>query len=393
MDLLYLGSYGFRQKDGKTYALPGSSDSFFQKFLKVFDKIIVVGSPLPNSLEDTNLVEMTDTRIRVIILPSNSKPQQFLNDFKVKPILKKLIDGASAILIKPTTRRGIMATKIATSKNKPFMIDVTGDIHLSLITTNDWKRKLYAPIIFNQIRRAIKDCRFGLYVTQEYLQSQYPIAGEMCGCSDVELNPVEAEVLDERLKKIEEMKSDGIINISMVGFYHNTRKGIDTAIKALALLPDNYHLNVLGNGTEENRRKWLEFGEALGIFGRIHFPKPLPSTKAVIDWLKTQDINILPSRSEGLVRCVMEAMSVGMPCIGSDSCSMPELHLPECMHPVEDYKKLSELILRYGIDKELMKAHAKRNFEKAKEYAPDILDKRRTAFLERFKSYCESFQR
>ena len=37
-----------------------------------------------------------------------------------------------------------------------------------------------------------------------------------------------------------------------------------------------------------------------------------------------------------------------------------------------------------------MKANAKRNFEKAKEYDFEILRERRNKFLNQFKEYCES---
>ena len=51
---------------------------------------------------------------------------------------------------------------------------------------------------------------------------------------------------------------------------------------------------------------------------------------------------------------------------------------------------MAELILKYNTDKELMKANAKRNFEKAKEYDFEILRERRNKFLNQFKEYCES---
>lgn len=62
--------------------------------------------------------------------------------------------------------------------------------------------------------------------------------------------------------------------MALVGFYQGTGKGVDTAIRALSRLDERYHLNILGNGTEENRHYWIEYAEKRGVIGRIHFPHP-----------------------------------------------------------------------------------------------------------------------
>ena len=69
---------------------------------------------------------------------------------------------------------------------------------------------------------------------------------------------------------------------------------------------------------------------------------------------------------------------------------MPELLDPSCLHPLDDDKKLAELLIQFSNDKELMKLNAKRNFEKAKEYDFDLLREKRNAFLNEFKEYCKN---
>lgn len=392
MELLYVGTFMFRQENGKTYGLPSCSDPFFQKYLEVFDSVRVLGDPVRSFLETSALVEMKDPKISVLITTSNKSPLEFKNDRIIKKMLKEEISNATAVLIKPATRKGMMAIKICEEQNVPYMIEVTGDIHNALKQHPNILKRLYAPIYYRQILNSIKNCKFGLYVSKDYLQEQFPIKGQMCGCSDVILEKANPAVLDARYKRIDAMDITKRVDISLIGFYQGKMKGVDVAIRALSQLPESYHLNILGNGTEENRNKWFAYGKSMGIVDRIHFPKPLPNANAVLDWLDTQDFFVLPTRSEGLCRCCAEAMSRGCICFATDICTMPELHDRDCLHPLDDDKALAELLKRYSNDKDLMKANAKRNFEKAKEYDFEVLRERRNNFLTEFRYYCESFK-
>lgn len=391
MNLLYVSIFLFYKENGQTYALPSCSDSFFQKYLDVFDYIKVLGAPMESYLDKKSLVQMTDNRISVDIIAPNTKPKDFINDKIVRLALEKEISKADAILIKPATRRGMMAIDIAKKYKKPYMIEMTGDIHNALRQHPNFLKRMYAPIFYRMIKSKIKDCKFGLYVSQEYLQHEFPIKGRMCGCSDVVLEKSSTTVLENRLKKISNFSDENIVNIALIGFYQGKMKGIDTAIKSLSHLPDNYHLSILGNGSQNNRDKWFQYAKKNGVSNeRIHFPKPLPSVKSVLQWLDSMDFFVLPTRSEGLSRSVVEAMSRGCICFATNVCSMPELLPSECLFEVDDDQKLANLLVSYASDTEKMKKIAKINFEKSMEYDFDVLKQRRNEFLTDFHAYAQS---
>lgn len=377
-------------KDGDlTYALPSCSDSFFEKYLDSFNSVHVLGEELKSYLSKSALVKIENENIKVDILPANTRPKDFVNDKELKKVLTKEIGEADAILIKPASRRGMMAIKIAEKLHKPYMIEMTGDIHNALTQSPSRVKRLYAPVLYRQIKRAIKGCEFALYVSKDYLQGKYPIKGRMCGCSDVVLERSSADVLEKRLNKIDTMDPEGIIKLALVGFYQGNGKGVDTAIRALARLPENYRLSVLGNGTEENRRKWYDYASERGVSAeRIEFPDPLPSAQAVLHWLDDYDFFVFPTRSEGFGRVVAEAMSRGLPCFATNICTMPELLPEECLFELDDDGQLARLLVEYVSDKELIKNAARVNFEKVRDYDFEILKKRRNEFLEDFKNYC-----
>lgn len=391
MKLLYVSTYAFDERNGQYYGLPANSESFFQKYLDVFDEVRVLGRKKGDQLNSSGFVPIVDNRISIRLLPSNRTPREFLNDRAVKKALYEEISNSEAVLIKPSTRKGMMAIRIAESLHKPFMIEMTGDVHNALLHHPDWKRRLYAPFLYRQIRNSIKNCEFGLYVSRDYLQSQFPIKGEMCGCADVILDLGDEKVLDRRLQRIDMIQKQDRVDIALIGFYQGLMKGCDTAIRSLAQLPECFHLNILGNGTEENRQKWIKYGEERGVYNRIHFPTPLPSSRAVLEWLDTQDFFVLPTLSEGFGRCVAEAMSRGCVCFATDICTMPELLPKECLHPLKDDVSLASMLKKAYDNPDRMKELARLNYEHAKDYDFDVLRRRRNAFLVKFKEYCINY--
>lgn len=388
MKLLYISKYQFTIRNGKTYALPAYGNSFWQKYLAVFDSVDVLAEEVKGYLNDGTLAQITDERILVEILPGNTAPQDFINDGVIRKKLEEKIKDAEAILIKPSCRKGIMAIQLAKKYKKPYMIEITGDLLRTLRNHPNPLKRLYNPYLHRQILRAIKDCRFGLYVTERHLQEVYPIVGKQCGCTDTVLPYIAEESLKKRIQKIESMPADEI-QIGLVGSYHDTRKGLDTAIKAVSLIKQKKAtLHVLGIGTEKDRQKWYDYAARNGVAGKLVFDSPLAGLEEVLQWNDQMDLCILPSRSEGLPRCIVESLSRGCPNIASNVCGMPELVGDRWVHEPEDYRKLAALIEELVGDKELMKKVATESFNHSKNYEKSVLEEKRNAFLMEFKEYC-----
>jgi len=104
------------------------------------------------------------------------------------------------------------------------------------------------------------------------------------------------------------------------------RKGLDTLIKALArvkCLP--WRLYLIGDGPQKEELK--EIARKEGILKQIHF---MGFRQDRIDFLRGFDAFILPSRLEGIPRCLMEAMGVGVPAIASN--------IPGCNDLIQDQR-------------------------------------------------------
>lgn len=90
------------------------------------------------------------------------------------------------------------------------------------------------------------------------------------------------------------------------------QKGIDVAVEALSLLPDDVVLVVLGEGPQ---RTLLEGP-------RVFLPGRVPDVTA---WLRRASVYVQPSRWEGFGLGVLEAMVCGLPVVATNVSSLPEV--------------------------------------------------------------------
>src|SRR6185369_6068290 len=98
--------------------------------------------------------------------------------------------------------------------------------------------------------------------------------------------------------------------------------------------------------------------------------------------LDAADLFVLPSRSEGLPRAMIEAMARALPCIGSTAGGIPELLPPEDLVPASNVAALASKIQEVLSSPARLSAMSSRNLAAALEYRDEVLDARRRAFFE-----------
>ncbi len=123
------------------------------------------------------------------------------------------------------------------------------------------------------------------------------------------------EVVSEK-NIAEELVSWKNENTFIIGYIGRliTGKGLDILFHALAKLNGlKWKMAIIGEGEAENSLR--DLSKRLAIFEKIHF---FGFRADRISLLKGFDVFVLPSRSEGVPRCIMEAMAAKIPVIASD---------------------------------------------------------------------------
>ena len=262
----------------------------------------------------------------------------------------------------------------------PYMAIVNEDVFKNLWLHPNKVFKLFAYPLSWMTHRMVKNADYACYVTQDYLQTQYLCKGEMCGCSDVEYLDLDETIVGKKIERINKIQD--LIILGSIGSINARLKGQDTVIKALAYLKEkgfnNFVYELVGTGNPE---RLMNLAKKLGVSDRVVF-KGEYSHDDVLNWFDGIDIYIHPSHSEGLPRTILEAMTKATPCICTKVGGVPELIDAECLFEYngKEVPDLSRLILRMNKDKMIIEAE--RNFERARNYNPEVLEKRRSAFFE-----------
>jgi len=113
--------------------------------------------------------------------------------------------------------------------------------------------------------------------------------------------------------------------------------------------------------------------------------------KKLFQELNTADLFVLASRTEGLPRAMVEAMSIGLPCIGSDVGGIPELLDKEDIFPPNNIKALTDKLVEVIIERGRFGKMGHRNMEKAMEFRREKLNKQWIQFLTLIKNKTEGW--
>ena len=138
-----------------------------------------------------------------------------------------------------------------------------------------------------------------------------------------------------------------------------------------------------GSGDEPTLRK---LAESLGVSEQVVFEGRLAHDK-MFAWLDDMDLYIQPSLQEGLPRAVVEAMSRGLPALGAKTGGIPELLGEKYIFARKGVDDIARLLP--AVSKEEMLTMARNNFEHAKNFQKELLEKKRYDFYAAFAAVSE----
>jgi glycosyltransferase involved in cell wall biosynthesis len=108
-----------------------------------------------------------------------------------------------------------------------------------------------------------------------------------------------------------------------VGRLHDGQKRLSDVVRALALLPDDWRLEIAGTGPD--REALTELGRTLGVSDRVTYLGFVGESTELRDRYRRASVLALPSAYEGLPMVLLEAMSCGLAVVGSDIAAIAEV--------------------------------------------------------------------
>lgn len=390
MKLLFVHSGEKVKQDekGNLYVDGAYSKEVFKRYLDMCDELTVIFR------KDKKIYTEEFARKNFEPFNNNIKFVEYIdrtssikNYFNLKIIkenknnIKKQVMENDKIIIRLPCTAGYEVAKYAKKQRKEYMAEIVGCIWDALWNFGI-KGKVLAIFKFLQMKKATRQAKYAVYVTNEFLQKRYPNKSLNISCSDVSITQLNDDILQKRKEKINQMKDIKKISIATVGAINVKYKGqqyVLSAIKELEKQGYDITYYIIGAGDKSylsnivNRKK---------IKSNIIFVGAITHEK-VFQYMDNIDIYIQSSNLEGLPRAVIEAMSRACPVIVSNAGGNTELiENRKFIFKKKSVKQLVKSIKQ--ISKEEMIREAEHNYKKAQNYQKNLLEKKRKTFYEEF---------
>lgn len=146
-------------------------------------------------------------------------------------------------------------------------------------------------------------------------------------------------------------------------------KDQDTLIRALSLLPEQFHLFLVGDGVRRIELVTIAMDE--NVLDRVHF---MGIRNDVPHLLRSVDYIVMSSHFEGLSLSSVEGMSVRKPFIASNVDGLREVvEGAGLLFPHQDAKALADIIMDLESNETKYKSIANACFERAKQFDISIM--------------------
>jgi len=379
MKVVFFHDHRIVNYKNKNYSNGSFSDEVFNRYTNVFGHITFYSRNVLLDKMEKKLSQIINEKVDFIGIKDFSN---FLN-YKTRYKFNYQIETSDAIIVRLPSVLGLLAARKAKQKCKPYLIELVG-CPWDALWNHSWKGKLVAPFMWYVTKKMVKNAPYVLYVTNDFLQRRYPSTGRTINCSDVALPTLDESVLDARLQKIKQMTKNKPVVIGTTAAVDVRYKGQEYVIQAIAELNKqgyNFEYRLVGGG---DKTYLQSIAENYGVADKVIFEGSTPHER-VFDYLDDIDIYVQPSKTEGLPRALIEAMSRGCPCIGSNAGGIPELLDNAYIFRSGNVKELVTILANFDVEK--MVKQAKRNFNFSKGYAKEVIETRRNEF---FKEFAES---
>lgn len=363
-------------KHGELYYETSQTATVWQeRYLNIFDELNIVGrvkecdNPERYTISSTDNVNFHLTKLGLNAI------EYFTKRKEIEAYIEKEVLAVDFVIARQSFFAAI-AVKYAKKYNKPYVVEVVGS-SWDANWNYSLKGKLVAPYFEIQAKNMIKNANYVVYVTQQFLQKEYPTNGKSIGISNVKITGIREEALAQRLEKIEstDMKTMTLCTTAAVDVKYKGQAYVLEAMYKLKKKGYDLRYIIIGGGNQDRLRNLCERYE---LTDNVIFTGSIKHDE-VYDHLSKADIYIQPSLQEGLPRAMIEAMSCAMPAIGFKTAGIPELIDKKYVcrrKSVSDICKCIESMTR-----DEMYAQAKKNFESAKEYEFDKINHKRKIFI------------
>lgn len=366
--------------------------TYWDPYLAVFEEVACVARVRSVEQVPADWHRVDSGRVRFIPVPYYVGLAAFLpRALAVRRAAQRSLGDSDAVVLHCGSQVATQLLPLLARRRQPYGLQVLGDLHdvFAPGVVDHPVRPLLRWWLTRRQRQQCWGASCVLYVTQHVLQQRYPARAEAfsVGCSDVELTA--AAFVDAPRRP---SARSGPHRLLMVGSLAQLYKAPDVLLDAIEICAGqglDLQLAIVGDG---RFRPGLEARcRRRGLDQRVRFLGQLPAGAAIREQLDQADLFVLPSKTEGLPRAIVEAMARGLPCIGSTVGGIPELLAAEDLVPAGDAQALAAKICEVVSNPLRMAEMSARNLARAQEFRKEALWGRRVEFYRQLRTQTEDW--
>lgn len=346
--------------DGTYFYSKNFPNATWEKYERFAEEIHIF--PYQQDVQQTTLNKVTHPQVHFHPLPFPTTKSLYRHLQKVRTYCRKLVEAYDYFVIRLPSHLGLFVGYECIRQNKPFLIEAVGNAFEAFYYHGNPLYKVAAPILDRRMKYVIRHAKTAIYVTNDYLQRCYP--------SDHMF-----EVSNATIQSQDPVKLETPMTVGMIGSLNVEFKGHATLYKALKLLDEqgySFTVRLLGEGTYQNDFVYQNIQV-------IH--DGLLNKEQLKKWYEKLSLYVQPSITEANSRSIIEAMSFGIPVVGSTAGGTPELIEESLLFPVKDEQQFMTKMKLLLDDHQKWEQTARRNQDFATKYLPNYVEKaRREAF-------------
>jgi glycosyltransferase involved in cell wall biosynthesis len=383
----------FHSGDGRVHAAePASAYHFWAGYLEVFDHVVVVGRVAPsqrtangresvgNHAPTGDLLADGDG-VRFVRLPAYRGLAGYLSALpRIRRIIRSDVLGPRSTYI--ARMPGLVGAALTTELRRQkvgYALEVVGDPAEVLARDPGGALTSWAAR-----RMLARDCYHAAavsYVTSKVLQRRYPARP---GVPTASYSCARLDAADFVATARRPVAVPSPARILTIGSQERDYKGHDVLLEATAqVLAAGMPVAVTIVGDGRLHGHLVAHAHRLGITRAVTFVRLLASRLEVRAALDATDLFVLPSRTEGLPRVLVEASARGLPAIGSAVGGIVELLADEDLVPAGEPTRLARQISTMITDPRRLAAASARNLSTAQAFTSDRLRPRALDYYRR----------
>lgn len=379
--LVSLGNRMVLTPDRQLWTRNGSIGySFWTRYLDVYDEVRILVRAASEDGPPEGWVQATGSQVHAAPVPDFGSPVDLVKNYSVvTQVIRAYLREEQAVHLRVPDLLGELVARLL-EKKRPFGVEVVGDPH-DVFAPGNYRhplRPLFHWWFPFQLRHICKQACAAAYVTEKKLQSRYPPSSGAFTThySSIELG--EDAFADAPRTYSAPGEAPRLVSVGSLDQLYKAPDVLIDAVEECVRHGSPLRLTWIGEG--KHRSDMVERIRQKDLASYIQFIGQLPTPVQVRAELDQADLFVLPSRTEGLPKAMIEAMARALPCIGSTAGGTVELLPPEDTVSPGDAKELSEKISEVLSDPQRMSQMSKRNLAKAREYREEVLRRRRTEF-------------